>query len=58
MSMSASSMKSIPLSANDRSRLVTKHATHAQAVEKVFDDSNKNQVVAFSRLTYQTYTNW
>ena len=38
--MSASSKKSIPLSAYDRSRLVTEHATRAQDAEKVLDASN------------------
>ena len=38
--MSASSKKSILLSAYDRSRLVTKHAMRAQAAEKVLDASN------------------
>ena len=37
--MSASSKKSIPLSAYDRSRLVTEYATRAQAAEKVVDAS-------------------
>ena len=40
MSMSASSKKSIPLSAYDRSRLVTEHATRAQAAKKVLDACN------------------
>ena len=39
--MSASSKKSIPLSAYDRSRLVTEHATRAQDAEKVLDASNR-----------------
>ena len=38
--MSASSKKSIPLSAYDRSRLVTEHARRASAAEKIFDASN------------------
>ena len=38
--MSASSKKSIHLSAYHRSRLVTKHVTRAQAAEKVLDASN------------------
>ena len=38
--MSASSKKSIPLSAYDRSRLVTEHATRAQDAEKVLDARN------------------
>ena len=41
MSISASSKKSIPLSAYDRSRLVTEHETRAQAAEKVLDASNQ-----------------
>ena len=38
--MSASSKKSIPLSAYDRSRLVTEHAMRAQAVEMVLNASH------------------
>ena len=38
--MSASSKNSIPLSASSRSRLVTEHATRAQAAEKVLNASN------------------
>ena len=38
--MSANRKKSIPLSAYDCSRLVTKHATRSQDAEKVLDASN------------------
>ena len=43
MSMSASSKKSITLSAYDRSRLVNEHAT--QANEKVLDASSHIQKI-------------
>ena len=40
MRMSASSKKSILLSAYDRSRLDAEHTTRARAAEKVLDASN------------------